>query len=277
MCFQTRTCSANMQTDTLIAPISASLKHTHTHIITSYPVSYPVNCVQVSKQTNIKTSANTGMVAVTEMCATWCLICHLLIAKKAGSGGAPYRQRHPCVRFKRKKNECIYRLSHASNWLSCEQRRAFPVNPECTVLATDSSAALENHLTLAGAATSPAAKADWKVFRAFVRTRCQNNVTINAKKQEVRLTTSFHYSSYSKWGSWKKVTGSTLPNILSFPPFDCSFFHCSVCLFGHAPSFSTHFSFFGCQGRTLPYMVKQTMENVCGGVSGRLRQQPRRL
>lgn len=42
------------------------------------------------------------MVAVTEMCATWSLICHLLIAKKA-SGGAPYRQRHPYVRFKRKK------------------------------------------------------------------------------------------------------------------------------------------------------------------------------
>lgn len=31
MRFQTRTRSANMQTDTLIAPISASLKHTHTH------------------------------------------------------------------------------------------------------------------------------------------------------------------------------------------------------------------------------------------------------
>lgn len=92
------------------------------------------------------------------------------------------------------------------------------------------------------------------------------------KSPEVReqnLNCKINASVTSQRRTLKGVTGSQLPNIFSFPLCECSFFQ-GLVLSVPLP-FSARFAFFGCQGRLPPYMVKQTMENVCGAVSGRLR------
>lgn len=88
------------------------------------------------------------------------------------------------------------------------------------------------------------------------------------KVREQNLDHRINASLTSQRRTLKGVTGSQLPNIFSFPLCECSFFQ--GLMFSAPLPFSARFAFFGRQGRLPPYMVKQTMENVCGAISGRL-------
>lgn len=146
----------------------------------------------------------------------------------------------------------LWRLQFAQPWpersRSCKSSRYFPLQLNH----------LTNTLKACNTSCSKTKKKDSE----------QEDWHVEGEVREQNLGHRINASVTSQRRTLKGVTGSQLPNIFSFPLCECLFFQ-GLVLSVPLP-FSARFAFFGCQGRLPPYMVKQTMGNVCGAVSGRL-------